>query len=192
MTKELNKLILSEEIWKNIKRRVVLPLWNCKFKKMYEDIKMDYDDFESLAGIELTKALKTYDSCKSNIYTYATRVISKKALTELRNCMRDKRKTLCVSDSIDRSCDEDSSKTLADNIPSNDEKAEHSELSELRVSGFINSLNNNQLRVLILTLLDFDNSDMPVMLNISSKTANEIIRSLKDADLTRILYRRSF
>lgn len=185
-------MILLEDKWKDIRQKVIIPLWNKKFKSMYNNIKMDYDDFESLAGIELSKAIKTYDSSKSNIYTYATQVISKKALTELRNCMRDKRKTLCVSDSIDRTYDKDSSNTLVDNIPYSNNKEEYSELSELRVGGFVNSLNNNQLRVLILKLLDFDSSDMPDMLNISNKTINEIIRSFKNANLTRILFRRSF
>ena len=106
--------------------------------------------------------------------------------------MRDKRKTLCVSDSIDRTYDKDSSNTLADNIPYSNNKEEYSELSELRVGGFVNSLNNNQLRVLILKLLDFDSSDMPDMLNISNKTINEIIRSFKNTNVTRILFRRSF
>ena len=185
-------MILLEDKWNDIRQKVIIPLWNKKFKSMYNNIKMDYDDFESLAGIELSKAIKTYDSSKSNIYTYATRVISKKALTELRNCMRDKHKTLCVSDSIDRTYDNDSSNTLADNIPYINNKEEYSELSQLRVGGFVNSLNNNQLRVLILKLLDFDSSDMPDMLNISNKTINEIIRSFKNANLTRILFRRSF
>lgn len=192
MIKELIELILLEDKWKDIRQKVIIPLWNKKFKSMYNNIKMDYDDFESLAGIELSKAIKTYDSSKSNIYTYATRVISKKALTELRNCMRDKRKTLCVSDSIDRTYDNDSSNTLADNIPYSNNKEEYSELSQLRVGGFVNSLNNNQLRVLILKLLDFDSSDMPDMLNISNKTINEIIHSFKNANVTRILFRRSF
>ena len=65
-------------------------------------------------------------------------------------------------------------------------------MSELRVGNFINSLNNNQLRILILTLLDFDATDMPNMLNMSNQTMQGILNSLKDADLTRVLYRRNF
>ena len=43
--------------------------------KVYNDLnkspfKVDYDDFESLAGIELTKAMQTFNSGKSNIFTY--------------------------------------------------------------------------------------------------------------------------
>lgn len=180
------KKSLIEKQWQNIKNRVIIPLWNGKFKSMYENSKLDYDDFESLAGIELSKAIETFDPEKSNLFTFATRVITQKAYTELRNCtQRDKRKVLYVAESIDENgC-------LAYQKPA-EEKQEISELSELRVGNFINSLNNNQLRILILTLLEFDTTDMPDMLNISNQTMLNILNSLKDADLTRVLYRRKF
>lgn len=178
--------MILEEKWEAIKKRVILPLWNGKFKSMYESAKLDYDDFESLAGIELTKAIKNFNPEKSNIYTFATRVITQKAKTELRNCtQRDKRKTLHVADSIDIP------ESPAINKPS-EEKQEISELTELRVGNFINSLNNNQLRILILSLLEFDATDMPDMLNMSNQTMHSILNSLKNTDLTRILYRRKF
>lgn len=184
---------MLEKNWKNIKNRVILPLWNGKFKSMYESAKLDYDDFESLAGYELSKAIKTFDPQKSNLFTFATRVISAKATTELRNCtQRDKRRALYTAESIDDNGSENSGKKGIEDIPYSDGEKETSELSELRVGHFINSLDNNQLRFLILSLLEFDISDMPSMLNISSKTAQGIIRSLKDVDLTRILYRRKF
>ena len=170
-----------------------MPLWNGKFKTMYENAKLDLDDFESLAGMEMSKAIKLFDPNKSNIYTFATRVITKKAITELRNCtQRDKRKALHISESIDVPAEEDSSRTIAENIPCEDNKPELSELSELRLGGFIKSLDNNQLRVLALTLLDLDTQDISQTLNISDKTVQNIVRSLKDADLTRVLYRRKF
>ena len=186
-------MTILDERWNDIKNRVVLPLWNGKFKGMYESVKLDYDDFESLAGFELSKAIKNYDPEKSNLYTYATRVISKKAVTELRDCtQRDKRKALHISDSIDVPVEDDSARTVADTIPDKDNKQEISELSELRLGSFINSLNNNQLRVLALTLLDLDAQDISQTLNISDRTAQSIVRSLKDTDLTRLLYRRKF
>ena len=183
-------LNLLEENWNKIRDRVILPLWNGKFKTMYESVKLDYDDFESLAGIELSKAIKAFNPDKSNLFTYSTRVVSQKALTELRNCtQRDKRKVSHMSESFETlDCSEIAdSKTTVDGG-----NQEISELSELRVGNFVNSLDNNQLRILILTLLEFDMSDMPVMLNISNQTVQSIVRSLKDADLTRILYRRKF
>lgn len=172
--------------WERIKNRVISPLWHGKFKAMYESAKLDYDDFESLAGVELANAIKTFNPEKSNIYTFATRVITQKAKTELRNCtQRDKRKTLHTADSIE------SNDCAVYQTPA-EEKQEISELSELRVGNFINSLNNNQLRILILNLLGFDVTDMPNMLNMSNQTMHNILNSLKDADLTRVLYRRKF
>ena len=109
-------------------------------------------------------------------------------MTELRNCtQRDVRKALYVSDSVDAL-----DKSIVESIPYKENNEENTELSELRVGNFINSLNNNQLRVLILTLLNFDSKDMPKMLNISNRTASQIRNSLKDTDLTRVLYRRNF
>lgn len=178
--------MLLEQNWEKIKNRVIQPLWYGKFKSMYESVKLDYDDFESLAGLELSKALETFNPDKSNLFTYSMRVITQKAKTELRNCtQRDKRKALHTADSIDVP------DSPAVNIPT-EEKPEISELTELRVGNFVNSLNNNQLRILILTLLDFDVTDMPSMLNMSNQTMQTIIGSLKDADLTRVLYRRKF
>lgn len=179
-------MTLLEENWQKIKDRVIVPLWNSKFKSMYESVKLDYDDFESLAGFELTKAMQTFNPEKSNLFTYATRVISQKAKTELRDCTkRDKRKVLHMAESIDiPDCPAWNKAT--------EEKQDVAELSELRVGNFINSLSNNQLRILILTLLDFDATDMPTMLNMSNQTMQSIIGSLKNVDLTRILYRRKF
>ena len=50
---------LLEENWGDIKTKVIIPLWKGKFKSMYENAKMDFNDFESLAAIEITKAMKT-------------------------------------------------------------------------------------------------------------------------------------
>lgn len=186
-------MAILEENWKSIKNRVILPLWNGKFKKMYEKVKMDYDDFESLAGIELTKAFKSYDPEKSNLYTYSTRVIDRKALTELRNCtQRDKRKALHVSESIDKPSKENTKATIAECIPQENSTQEISELSELRVGNFLKALDNNQLRILVLAMLDFDNVDMAQTLNIPTKAVAGIMKSIKDSNLTRILYRRKF
>ena len=187
--------MILEQNWEKIKERVISPLWHGKFKSMYENAKLDYDDFESLAGTELVKAMKTFNPEKSNLFTYATRVITQKAKTELRNCtQRDKRKALYISDSLDLPINDHDSTSRGETIPYIDDKDKPnvSELSVLRVGNFINSLNNNQLRILILSLLDFDTTDMTDMLNMSNQTMQSILNSLKDADLTRVLYRRKF
>ena len=80
---------------------------------MYESLKLDYDDFESMAGEELTKAIRSFNPDKSNLFTYATNVINKKAITEIRNCtQRDVRKASHISQSIDMM-----DKSIVENIP---------------------------------------------------------------------------
>lgn len=180
-----NTSIILNENWNLLKKRVIIPLWNGKFKSMYENVKLDYDDFESLAGLELSKAVKTFNPDKSSLLTFATRVITQKAYTELRDCtQRDKRKALYSADSIEAS--------ESEVYHAKEEEQDDSEFSELRTGNFVNSLNNNQLRVLILTLLDFSIKDIPKMLNVSEASVRDIVRSLRTTDVTRILYRRNF
>lgn len=183
---------LLDKNWDQILRKVIKPLWEIEFRHMYEKNKMDEDDFISLAGLELTKAFQNYNPEKSNVCTYAKNVLSKKAMTELRDCTkRDKRKVNCMSSSLNQPFSTDSDTemifTIADTTTEIDD-----EYSELRVGRFVNALSNQQLRVLILELLDFNVSDMPHMLNISKKTMNDILKGLKNSDLTRVLYRRKF
>ena len=178
--------------WNSIMKKTILPLWEHKFQTMYESAKLDKDDFISMAGEELTKAFAKYNSGVSNIYTYANHVISKKAETELRNCTkRDKRKTLHTASTLNLPISEDNDEELIVTIEDVKDNAD-TELSEQRVGTFVNSLSNQQLRVLILKLLGFEQGDIPEMLNIPRKTMNDIVKGLKSNELTGILYRRKF
>lgn len=101
MKTEIFQNDLLSENWTNIENKVIKPMWN-KYKHGYESIKFDYNDFLSLAGIELTKAFKKFDPKKSNIYTYATNVISRKAQMEIRDWRdRNVRKIMASAISID-------------------------------------------------------------------------------------------
>lgn len=186
-----NKKLLEQE-WKNIESMVIYPLWNSKYKSMYESLKLDYDDFVSLAGYELSRAMDTYDSSRSNIYTFATNIISRKANTELRDYgSRDKRKALSVATSINACSNDDDDKNDIE-IPYKDAKEELSQLSEKRVGEFLVKLSNQQLRILILKLLDFDLKDVPVILNITRQSVSDSMKGLKSNELRRILNRRSY
>ena len=179
--------------WSSIMKKTILPLWEHKFQTMYESAKLDKDDFISMAGEELAKAFKyKYDPKISNVYTFAQRVVCKKAETELRNCTkRDKRKALHTASTLNTPAFEDNDEELITTIE--DVKgAADTELSEQRVGTFVNSLSNQQLRVLILKLLGFEQGDIPEMLNIPRKTMNDIIKGLKSNEVTGILYRRKF
>ena len=176
--------ILSEN-WEQITKKVIDPLWRGKFKYLFEAAKMDYDDFVSLAGVELSKAITKFDSSRSNLFTFASSIVARKAYSELRNCtQRDKRRALFTAESIDGS-----TKEAPLSLETND-SMENSELSEIRTGQFIRSLNNNQLRFLILTLLDFKIEEIANMLDMTTHASRDILRSLKDTNTVRALFRR--
>lgn len=185
-----NKSFLENE-WINIENRVVIPLWNASYKPMYESLKLDYDDFVSLAGYELTKAISSFDDSKSNLYTFAANVIKRKANTELRDYgSRDKRKTLSGARSLNVSTDDNDDEEI-DDIPSKVEEPNNL-LSEKRVGEYLKNLSNRQLRIIVLKLLDFDATDIRGILGITQKEVNDAIKGLKSNELVRILHRRKF
>lgn len=183
-----------EDRWENIKSKVILPLWFGKFQSLYTNSKLDFDDFQSLAGLELTKALENFDEEKSNIYTYCCNVLTKKAISEIKATQRNKRKALFSAESLDAPVGGDTEKTVGDNIPApeTEKETEISELSEMRCGKFVNALDNKQLRTLVLSLLGFKTEEIAKMLGLSKNSAQSIFQSLKSDELTRLLYRRKF
>lgn len=187
-------LEILEKNWKSIEKRVIKPLWNNEFKSMYESLKLDYDDYISMVGYELSKAFLKFDESMSNLYTFSTNVVKRKGRTELRDYgKRDKRKTLSCSTSLNNLVSEDDKEQIIDRLECKENTfAADNELSEKRVGNFVCSLSNQQLRVLILKLLGFENGDMIKMLNMSRGTMTDILKGLKRSEITRILYRRKF
>ena len=177
-------MILLEENWDKIRQRVVLPLWNKKFKIMYENAKLDYDDFESLAGFELSKAMKTFNPQMSNLFTYATKVISQKALTELRNCtQRDKRKVLHIAENIE---------TLDVNlyiIPNGiDEKSFDKDVLSDKMTAYLGRLSSLQKQVLFAMSDGYTNDEIKNILNISTKELTDAHVALKSHRNVSLLY----
>lgn len=182
---------LLEENWINIQKRVIDPLWNFKFKSMYLSAKLDKDDFESLAHEELTKAFESYSSDDSSVITYAFNILSKKCLTELRNCtQRDKRKALHVATSLNAPAGEEKDIELGDTLEYPQEADGISLLTEKRVKNFINSLSNIQLRIMVLLLLDFDKSEISNMLEIPNNRFKDAFKELSSIKTIDILKRR--
>ena len=181
-------MISLEENWENIKSGVILPLWNSKYKSMYESVKLDYDDFESLAGIELAKAVKSFDSEKSNLFTYATRVLEQKAKTELRNCTRrDKRKVLYISESL-YSLDANGN-MLFDVIESElvDSKSSKDDLSDKMVA-YLKRLSMMQKQVLFAISEGYSNDEIKRILNISTKELSDAYTAIKSYRNVSLLY----
>lgn len=174
---------ILQENWIEIRKEVILPLWIKKFKGMYENAKLDYDDFESLAAYELTKTIKHFDSQKSNLFTYATNVIQKKAMTELRDCtQRDVRKALYVSDSVNAI-----DKNIIENIPCHDTKADQAPLSEKMVQ-YLNRLSCLQKQILFLMSIGFDKSEIKIVLKITEKDLMDALCGIRAYRNVSILF----
>ena len=168
-----------EENWQKIKNKVILPLWNSRFRSMYESVKLDYDDFESLAGVELTKAMQTFDPEKSNLFTYATRVISQKAKTELRDCtQRDKRKVLYMAESVD---------VLENSIIEDMFQSNKEELSE-KMNMYLSRLSNLQRRILFAISEGYTNEEIIVGFKITAKDMADACSAIKSYRNVSILF----
>lgn len=170
--------MLLEENWVSIRKKVILPLWNKKFKSMYESVKLDYDDFESLAGFELFKAMKSFDSEKSNIYTYASRVITQKAKTELRDCtQRDRRKVLHISQSFE---------CLSEQIDIPVPETKDS-LSE-KMTAYLKRLSTLQKQVLFAMAEGYSNDEIKARLHITSDDLANACAALRSYRNVSLLY----
>ena len=179
----------SQEQWLNIKKEVIEPLWYGSFQHMYEEVKLDYDDFESTCGLEMAKAIKTFDVSKSSFKTFATNVIKRKALTQIRDAKRKKRKadTYAVSMDIPYGDSEvDLKEILVDEA-----SVERVELlgSITNVCNYLRELSGIQKSVLICKLLEFGNDEICAGLNISSKKLNDLISNMKRFEKEQYLRR---
>lgn len=178
-------MITLESNWQEVKSKVILPLWNNKFKTMYVNAKMDYDDFESLAGYELSKAIPKFDPEKSNMLTFATRVISKKAITELRNCtQRDKRKALHLAESVDGL-----DRSIVENLfcDNTDFESPKDVLSE-KMNKYLSRLSKLQKEILFAMSEGYTNEEIVVRLKITAKEMSEACAAIKSYRNVSILF----
>lgn len=176
-------MVVLEKNWAAIRNKVIIPLWNGKFKGMYESVKLDYDDFESLAGIELTKAMQTFNSDKSNIFTYATGVITKKAMTELRNCTkRDKRKALHIAESVDAL-----DQNIVESIPYVGSDDSKDALSE-KMKAYLNKLSKLQKDVLFAMAQGYTNEEIVAKFKITERDRAEACSAIKSYRNVSVLY----
>lgn len=171
----INKDLLEEE-WTNIQKKVVEPLWK-KYQFMYESLKLDFDDFESLVGVELTKAIRNFDSTKSNIYTFATNVIDRKAKSELRNYgTSQKRSGFYKAVSIDATIGEDGETTLVDMLIA----VEEDDISVL-TQRYLDSLTNKQRQVAELFMQGCNEQDVKAILGLSNDKYKLIVMNMCDS-----------
>lgn len=182
-----NKKMLAQE-WANIEKRVVKPLWYSKYKQTYEALKLDYDDFVSLAGFELNKAILSFDPSKSNLFTFATNVIKRKTMTELRDCtQRDVRKTLHLSESVDAL-----DRSIIEKIPYYSNCVDvislyENDLSEKMIS-YLKRLSNLQKQILFLMSEGFDGTEIQAKLKITEKDFSNALNGIRAYRNVSILF----
>lgn len=180
MKNKANEKIL-EQNWTDIQARVINPLWDYKFKSMYLSAKLDKDDFESLAHEELTKAFDSYNPDDSSVTTYAFNILSKKCLTELRNCTkRDKRKALHVATSLNAPTGKENDMELGEIIA-----IKETPEIDLLVQRYLDSLTKKQRQVANLMMQGYKDKDIKKLLRMTNEQYGVILISMKkDSKIT--------
>lgn len=183
-------LQLLEENWDSIISKVVEPLWRNKYKSIYESIKMDYDDFESLAGIELTKAFRRFNPQKSNIFTYSTNVLTRKANTELRNANRERRRINVLAESLQDKLNDENNSTYEDVAESSfcNEKELYVERAKTNV---YRVLKPKEVKVVELSLLGFNNASIAKALKVATEDVLGIKKKISEESKVKRVLRMS-
>ena len=178
-------LSLLENNWELIKERVVDKLWQYKFKSMYEKCKLDKDDFDSLANVVLTKAFKDdYNQNFSNIFTYATNVLDRKAKSELTYYHREKRWCGIPELSMQQMISNDEDIAIEDTICFVEENG----INPL-TQRYLDSLPAMQRRVAELIMSGYDNVFIKSSLGLSDDRFNMIFRRMKSEEKLEPLYK---
>lgn len=179
---------ILEDNWCSIQQKIIVPLWKAIYKSKYELTKLDYDDFESMAGYELTKAMANFDESKSNIFTFAANVIKRKANTELRDCSdRDKRAALYCSESLDVPISEDQPTTKLDVVAA---PQVEDNTDPYKIKRYLMQLSSAEKDVIIFKLIGFDDEDIVNTMGISKKKYSDAIKSMRIYEKASILRSR--
>lgn len=179
---------ILEDNWCSIQQKIIIPLWKAIYKSKYELTKLDYNDFESMAGYELTKAMANFDESKSNIFTFAANVIKRKANTELRDCSdRDKRAALYCSESLDVPISEDQPTTKLDVVAA---PQVEDNTDPYKIKRYLMQLSSAEKDVIIFKLIGFDDEDIVNTMGISKKKYSDAIKSMRIYEKASILRSR--
>lgn len=169
---------LLESNWTQMKIKVIDKLWFCKFKSMYEACKLDKDDFDSLAGVVLTKAFKEdYDPKSSSMFTYAVNVLDRKAKTELTYHHREKRGKGIPELSMQQMIDDENDIEIEDTIEFEGEDG----ISHL-TQRYIDSLPKIQKKVAELIMLGYDNQSIKKELGLSNDRFKMIMQRMRSRE----------
>lgn len=187
----METMLLLSEKWNDIEKVVIVPLWKRKYQKLYEKVKLDFDDFESLAGLELTKAFQNYDESASNIFTYSTMVLSRKALAEYQSRNRQKRFADSYAESLSQKISENSETTLEDII--GDLTTDESEDIEIKeaISAICKVVTKTRERKIIeLASKGYDDEKIAEILHIDVKVVRRTKKRIAERSEIRRLVRK--
>lgn len=169
--------ILGEK-WTDITNKVLKPLWYSEFKKLYLSVKMDEDDFFSMAGVELTKAFKKYDETVSDVSTYAATVVRNKARTEIRNwTRRDNRKAGTFAESLNQKINDNTEEwinTIQDDFTEQDVGCAEN------VYNYLNLLPKKQIIFLLCRVLGFSEEEICRCMGRQIEAINKMKQSMKN------------
>ena len=122
--------------------------------------------------------------------TYATNVIQKKAMTELRDCtQRDIRKTLYISESVDAL-----EQSIVDNIPAkaNEEDSAFSDVDNdgfsPKMKAYLNKLSKLQKNILFAISEGYSNDEIIEKFHITPKEMSEAYSAIKSYRNVSILF----
>nr|DAH15342.1 MAG TPA: RNA polymerase sigma factor [Caudoviricetes sp.] len=181
------RLLLNSE-WDSIRNKAIIPLWKFTYGKKYKSCKLDYEDFESMAGYELSKALPYYDESKSSLVTFARNIISKKANSELKNCIgTDKRAALYSADTLDVPVSKDRDTLKINAVPAQ-QMEDHSDINKIRK--YLTKLSATEKDVVIFRLIGFDTDDIVDTLGITKKRYADAIKSMQIYEKASLLRKR--
>ena len=182
---------LLEKNWSEIKKKVIEPLWNGYFVWMYQSIKLDKDDFESLANYELTRAFVNYNPEESNIFTYATNILQRKAKTELTFYHREKRVGNIYTESIYQDMGDDGNtmyENIADDTSENNDDNLDIKLAEKEIMKLIKS--EKEKKIIKFSIAGYTDSEISQKVGISSKEINALRKQLESNSVIRRVLRK--
>lgn len=179
---------MLKDNWEDIISTVIIPLWKSKYQSMYKSLKLDYDDFESMAGYELTKAMSNFDGSKSNLNTFSTNVLNRKAKTELRSCSDvDKKSSLYLAISLNVPISDEEGGEKIMEIPA-PQIQDDSDIE--RIHRYLTKLSVTEKDIIIFKLLGFDENDIMRTMHIGKKKYLNAVKSMRIYEKASILRER--
>ena len=164
--------------WNKLRDNAVKPVWKL-FRHRYEMVGLEYNDFENIAYIYLSKAIKTYKPSKSGVNTYAINVLKRRMGDYLRNNYNtDKTRANFCPQSLNIPVSEDSEMELEETLIDNRQQCEV-ENNVVKIKRFMKTLSNKQKDILLLATIGLDEHEIKNVLGISSREYEENMKKLR-------------